>query len=190
MSKMILKEEELQNIIQESIREVLSEENWLDKIAYMHQGLLNKYNNAKNRYDAARDFKRAENRTTDPYAQYYDSANTFTFNGQQVRGSQEFGDMIRSQGRGRYRWDRIGFLGDKYDAARRNYMNSDNFIGRRPSTANTDNADVNTNNVGLAPNPDIGQNINPNKKKKKKRKNKKNGGQQPPVQPQGGQTNP
>lgn len=194
MSKAIINEEQLQNIIQESIREVLNEWEWLDKIANKiggaYGGMWNGINNAKNSFYAARDFKRAENKNTDPYAKYYNSANTFTFRGKKVNGSKEFGDMVRAQGgrRNTYRDDRKEFFGRKYHNARQNYMNSDEFIGFR------DRNNANANN--LAPNPDMTQNTqqNNNKKKRKKKNNRGNGQQggqqQPPIQPQGGQTNP
>jgi hypothetical protein len=193
MAKMIISENRLQELINESIYEVLNEWEWLDKVASkvgdIHQGVLNGINNAKNKYWAARDFKRAENRTTDPYAQYYDSANTFTFNGKTVNGSEEFGDMIRSQGgrRDTYRQDRINYLGGKFSQSRQNYENSSNFIGVSPHPGLAQNTQ-NTQNTQNA------QNTQNNQNKKKRRKKKKNNGQQQggqqPVQPQGGQQQP
>jgi hypothetical protein len=185
MAKMTISESRLQELINESIYEVLNEWEWLDKVTSkvgdIHQGVLNGINNAKNKYWAARDFKRAENKATDPYAQFYDSANTFTFNGKTVNGSEEFGDMIRAQGgrRDTYRQDRRNYLGGKFSQSRQNYENSSNFIGVSP-------------HPGLAQNTPNTQN---NQNKKKRRKKKKNngqqqGGQQQPVQPQGGQQQP
>ena len=185
MAKMTISENRLQELINESICEVLNEWEWLDKVASkvgnIHQGVLNGINNAKNKYWAARDFKRAENKATDPYAQFYDSANTFTFNGKTVNGSEDFGDMVRAQGgrRDTYRQDRINYLGGKFSQSRQNYENSSNFIGVSP-------------HPGLAQNT---QNTQNNQNKKKRRNNKKNngtqqGGHQQPVQPQGGQRRP
>ena len=170
MAKMIISENRLQELIQESIYEILEEGQYDESFGHWlgnkFQTARNKVRNFVNDFKAGQNDAREQNKDYNPYSIY---------------GDRE--DVVRRMGNGAYSNYRYDLETRRNQKARGEIQNS------------TQDVQQMQNNNGVQPHPALAQNTQNSQNKNKRRKKKKNngqqqGGQQRPVQPQGGQQRP
>ena len=171
MAKMTISENRLQELINESICEVLQEAQYNEGFGHWlgnkFQTARNKVRNFVNDFKAGQNDAREQNKDYNPYGIY---------------GDRE--DAVRRMGNGAYPNYRYDLETRRNQKARGEIQNS------------TQDAQQTQNNNGVQPHPALAQNAqntqnNQNKRRKKKKNNgQPRGGQQRPVQPQGSQQRP
>lgn len=141
MSKMIISENKLQELIQDSIYEVLNESefdegfgHWLGQT---YQGIKNRWNNFRKDIEAGRDKARFDNKDYNGYSHYGDQENE-----------------IRKMNRGGYGNYRYNLEKERNNAARGQNVTNDTTETQSSST--TQNTDSTQSNDGQEPSPNNG----------------------------------
>lgn len=103
MAKMIISENRLQELIQESIYEVLQEAQYDEGLGHWlgnaYQTMKNKWNNFKGEFNAGRNKARWDNRDYDPYSRYGSEANNFRNYGGQEYAADRYNRTVERNAR-------------------------------------------------------------------------------------------
>ena len=103
MAKMIISENRLHELIQESIYEVLQEAQYDEGLGHWlgnaYQTMRNKWNNFKGDFNAGRNEARWDNRYYDPYSRYGNEANNFRNYGGQEYAADRYNRTVERNAR-------------------------------------------------------------------------------------------
>ena len=103
MAKMIISENRLHELIQESIYEVLQEAQYDEGLGHWlgnaYQTMKNKWNNFKGEFNAGRNKARWDNRDYDPYSRYGSEANNFRNYGGQEYAADRYNRTVERNAR-------------------------------------------------------------------------------------------
>ena len=103
MAKMIISENRLHELIQESIYEVLQEAQYDEGLGHWlgnaYQTMRNKWNNFKGDFNAGRNEARWDNRDYDPYSRYSGEANNFRNYGGQEYAADRYNRTVERNAR-------------------------------------------------------------------------------------------